>query len=595
MRRIQAPGAIVVLAVGLAMLGIPTPAGQPALATSIEVTNTNDTGPGSLRQAIVDANNNPGPDTITFDIPPCGGACVIQPATALPYLSGGETTIDGYTQPGAQAATATTSATIQIQIDGTNIPSPSHGLYVTSAGNSIRGLSVVHFQQDGIRIVGPLATGNVVAGNHIGADAAGTGAGGNTWSGVYLGTDARYNTVGGDAPAARNVISGNDTWGVNLVGSGVMSNTVSGNYVGLDASGTAPLPNDSVGIHLTGGTRFNTIGGDAPGRRNVVSGNTSHGIGLSSDGTNSNTVSGNYVGTDASGAAPLPNSGIGVSIGGGAQLNTIGGDGPGQGNVIAANGAWGVGIVGTGTMSNTVSGNYIGTDATGTAALANAQNGVYIHMGAANNIVGPGNVISGNGSYGVLINAYTDPTAGNTVFGNYIGTDATGLQPLGNGFSGVVMANGTKDNTIGPGNVIAYNTHDGVEVEGGGTLGNVITRNCIAHNILGIDLFPGANGGVQPPVITGITFGSIQITGTACPFCTVELFTNSDADGEGETYAGSATADGNGGFTLTPPGHLAKPFLTATATDPISGTSEFSGVYDSGITTIYLPAVLREQ
>jgi hypothetical protein len=594
MRRIQALGAIVVLAVGLAMLGIPSPASQPALATSIEVINTNDMGPGSLRQAIVDANDNPGPDTITFNIPPCGGACVIQPATALPQLSGGETTIDGYTQPGAQMATATTSATIQIQIDGTNA-GLVHGLYATSAGNTIRGLSVVHFQHDGIRIAGPQAMGNVVAGNHIGTDAAGMGAGGNTWSGVYLGAGARYNTIGGDAPAARNVVSGNDSWGINLVGSAVMSNTVSGNYVGTDASGTISLPNDGVGIHLTGGTRYNTIGGDAPGQRNVVSGNTGHGISLSSDGTISNTVSGNYIGTDASGAPPLPNSGIGVSIGGGAQYNTVGGDRPGEGNVISASGAWGVGIAGTGTMSNTVSGNYIGTDASGTAALPNAQHGVYIHMGARNNTVGPDNVISGNGNYGVNINAFTDATAGNTVFGNYIGTDATGRQPLGNGFSGVVMANGTRDNTIGPGNVIAYNTYDGVEVEGGGTLGNVITRNRISHNVLGIDLFPGANGGIQPPVLTGLTVGSIQITGTACPFCTVELFTNSDADGEGETYADSAIAGANGDFTLQPPGHLAKPFLTATATDPISGTSEFSGVYDSGITSIYLPAVLREQ
>ena len=595
MRRIQALGAIVALAVGLALLGIPSPAGQPALATSIEVTNTNDTGPGSLRQAIVDANNNPGPDTISFDIPPCGGACVIQPATALPYLSGGETTIDGYTQPGAQAATATTSATIQIQIDGATTTSPCHGLYVTSAGNTIRGLSIVNFEQDGIFIGGPLATGNVVAGNHMGADAAGTGAGGNGWSGVHLSNDAQYNTSGGDTPAARNVISGNDAWGVDLVGSAVMSNTVSGNYVGIDASGTITLPNASVGILLTGGARHNIIGGDVPGERNVISGNGGHGISLSSNGTVSNTVSGNYIGTDASGAAPLPNSRVGVSISGGAQFNTVGGDAPGERNVIAASGGWGVGIANTGTMSNTVSGNYIGTDASGTAALANAQNGVYIHMGAENNTVGPRNVISGNGTYGVLIDAYTDPTAGNTVFGNYIGTDATGLQPLGNGLNGIVMTSGTKDNTIGPGNVIAYNTHDGVQVEGGGTLGNVITRNCIAHNILGIDLFPGANGGIQPPVITGITFGSIQITGTACPLCTVELFTNSDADGEGETYAGSTTADGNGDFTLTPPGHLGKPFLTATATDPISGTSEFSWVYDSGITSIYLPAVLREQ
>jgi hypothetical protein len=171
--------AVSALALALVLVVALPPAGPATRADSIEVTNTDDSGLGSLRQAIVDANNNAGPDTITFNVPICGGVCVIQPDSALPILDGGETTIDGYSQPGALMATATTSATILIQIDGSNA-GPASGLDLTSAGNVARGLSITNFSQNGVRITGSLATGNVVAGNHIGTGADGTSDGGNT-------------------------------------------------------------------------------------------------------------------------------------------------------------------------------------------------------------------------------------------------------------------------------------------------------------------------------------------------------------------------------------------------------------------------------
>ena len=262
------------------------------------------------------------------------------------------------------------------------------------------------------------------------------------------------------------------------------------------------------------------------------------GIVISGSGATGNTVSGNHIGTDAGGTLDRRNTDFGVIINGGAQNNTIGGDSAGERNVISGNGEDGVYIFGSGTTGNTVSGNYIGTTASGTASLGNAGHGVYIDAGAQNN-------------------------------------------------------------TVGPGNVIAYNISDGVAVDGGSTTGNTITQNSIFSNTLGIDLTVGANGGIAAPVIVTTTVGSVNIVGTACPNCTVEVFENGDTDGEGETYVGNTTADAGGTFTVTV-SSLSDPHLTATATDVVSGTSKFSSVFTTTVPLappagpIYLPIILRD-
>jgi titin len=554
------------------------------------VINTSNDGVGSLRQAILDANASPGPDTITFNITTCMGVCVIQPASALPPLEGGEITIDGYSQPGAVEATATTSATILIEIDGTNA-GEAYGLHVTSTGNVVRGLAITNFAWDGIRVAENQATGNTISGNHIGTGADGTSDGGNALAGVRVTGGAQFNTIGGDEPGERNVISGNDSYGVELGTAGMSSNFVSGNYIGTDASGTVPLPNGG-GVRVSSSTQHNTVGGDVPGERNVISGNAGHGISIYNNPAH-NTISGNFIGIDASGSSSLTNNGYGVVLFNSAQNNTIGGDTPGEGNVISANSYSGVRMYHTGTMSNTVEGNYIGTDSTGTHDLGNGEHGVHLDDGAQNNTIGEGNVISGNDRFGILINAFSGGASGNVVVGNYIGTDATGQAALGNSWSGVALSNGAQDNIIGPGNIIANNVQDGVQVGDTGTTGNAITQNSILGNDTGISLYSGAHGGIEAPVVTKIGLGSIEVTGTACASCTVELFANGDDDGEGENYLGSTPADGSGGFTVTLEVHPGAHFLTATATDPISGTSEFSAPFETGLSWVLLPVVLR--
>jgi len=568
---------------------------RPAQALTYTVTSTNDSGTGSLRQAILNANTNAGADTISFNIlmsdSGCNagtGVCTIQPINALPALTDDDTTIDGYTQTGAVQATSTTPAVLKIELNGTNAGLGSSGLEITSADNVIRGLVIRNFDLYGIAIGG---MGNTVAGNHIGTDADGTADLGNR-NGVRISNGAQNNIIGGDEPGERNVISGNDGHGVSIYGSGTTGNTISGNYIGLAANGADPLGNSLSGVYLYLNSQNTTVGGDTEGERNVISNNGEAGITIYLA-TSANTVSGNYIGTDASGTLDRGNAAEGISINHG-QCNTI------EHNVISGNGEEGVCISADGATGNVISGNYIGTDANGTADLGNAYDGVRICEGAYNNTIGGDtegerNVISGNDLYGVRI--YGNGTDANTVSGNYIGTDVNGTADLGNAWNGVYIHSGAQNNTVGPNNVIAHNGWDGVEVNGSSTSGNAITQNSIFSNTMGmgIDLVSGANGGIIAPVIVTTTQGSVNIVGTACPGCTVEVFRNSDTDGEGETYVGNTTATAGGAFTVTV-SSLSNPYLTATATDAISGTSEFSAVFTFTVTgggNVYLPIITK--
>jgi CSLREA domain-containing protein len=585
--------------------------------------------------------------------------CTITPGSALPTLTDDDTTIDGYTQDDASPATATTPAVLKIEIDGTSAGGSASGLTIESANNTIRGLIINNFEWHGVFISGTIATDNRVMGNYIGTNAKGASDLGNDLDGVNISRGAQNNRIGGSTPAARNVISGNDGGGVYIEDSGTTGNTVSGNYIGLAASGTTKLGNGS-GVVINWGAQNNTIGGDTPGERNVISGNDGDGVVIFENDTTGNIVSGNYIGPDKNGTANLGNSQHGVYIGYGAQNNTVGGDTAGERNVISGNDENGVHVFEIETINNTVSGNYIGTDESGTVPLGNGYEGVCIENAQNNTVGGDtdgernvisgnvqrgvvihgsdttGNTISGNyigtdkdgtldrgnGWYGVVIygGAQTNTIGGdtegernvisgnnqggiyisgsstttNTISGNYIGTDKDGTADLGNTFWGVRFDSGPQNNTLGPGNIIAHNGYDGVEVNGGSSISNTITQNSIFSNTMGIDLVGGANGNIAAPVIVTTTQGSVNIVGTACAGCTVEVFENGDTDGEGETYIGDTTATTSGAFTVTV-SYLTKPYLTATATDATDGTSEFSEVFTSTVTSgrVYLPIILK--
>ncbi|MFC1712669.1 NPCBM/NEW2 domain-containing protein [Candidatus Poribacteria bacterium] len=426
--------------------------------------------------------------------------------------------------------------------------------------------------------------------------------------GIAISVGAQFNTIGGPGTGNRNVISGNGRTGVEIDGNGTDRNVVSGNYMGTDVTGTADLGN-SVGVQISNGTQWNTIGGTTAAERNIISGN--HGwtaIAMSGSGTNNNAIKGNYIGTDVTGTVALGNSEHGCFIGDGAQFNIIGGTTAGERNIISGNNE-GIGVLLDKAANNTVSGNYIGTDITGTTALGNGT-GVWVYQGAQSNTFGgttegERNLISGNGS-GIHFRGLG--TNRNVVIGNFIGTDFTGTMGLENQWEGVAIGEAAQSNIIGSadaGNTIAFNGGDGVSMEIGGTYFNKVSGNSIHHNghngvrisygpqsniiggvgagniiadngengiliegggsdfnrisansihdnaDLGIELVWGGNDEIQPPNVMwgGLANGILTVSGDgAGSDATVEIFIPDSSDEEGETYLGSVIADENGEF-----------------------------------------------
>lgn len=539
---------------------------QAHAASTFTVTNTSDSGAGSLRQAILDANGNPGQDTIAFNIPGTG-VHTITPNSAWPAITE-SVLIDGYTQPGSSPNTLMNgdNAVLLVELNGSNIGgfSLTPGLFLNASNCEVRGLVINRFLGNGITIAGSPGnptSGSVVHGNFIGTDPAGALARGND-DGVEI-QFSTNNLIGGTTASARNVISGNASHGV-LVATGASTNVIQGNFIGTNANGTAALGNNSGGI-FSGGTGPDTIGGTVAGARNVISGN-------------------------------LNNAGIFIQSG-----------------------------TSTGPL---IQGNLIGTDVTGTVALGN-HFGIWLNFGPSlgnstigGAVAGARNVISGNRSDGVFISGNS---RNNQLHGNFIGTDISGTQPLGNSGNGVRIAEAAVNNRIGgafpgEGNTIAFNERNGVLLEASSSAtGNSIRRNSIFSNgALGIDLGgngvtpndpgdgdPGPNNMQNFPVITSVTTNGTQtaITGTlnSTPNTTISVnfYSSSacDSSGNGEGASpfgpgsiGVATdAGGNGSFVLTTAiGLSAGHIITATATDPSSNTSEFSACVQASLLTIFV-------
>jgi Right handed beta helix region len=505
------PRAVVVFAV-LACGGF-APAGRAALL--IDVTNTNDAGPGSLRAAIATSNGSSGKDIIRFFVT---GTITITsgplPAVTDPVL------IDGRTAPGYGGSPL-------VRIDnGTG--SSVDGLAVSAGSTEMRALSITGFDNG---IVLPSNSGNIVAGNWIGLDLSGA-ADGNQ-DGVRV--SSKTNTIGGTTAADRNVISGNTDDGVAITGSGVTGNLVEGNYVGTDTSGAAAIGNGAQGVAVTGGATANTVGGTTTGAGNVVSGNGQNGVRIVDAGTSGNHVQGNLIGTNAAGTAAVPNDFDGVAIDLGASSNEVGSVTTSARNILSGNGQFGLSIRGTGTIGNLVEGNYIGTSADGLTALPNASSGVALLFGATTNTIGDPqtsprvrNVISGNGLHGVQIAGVG--TSGNLVVANDIGVNTAGAK-LSNGGSGVSIESGASANRVGGDpetrNLISGNDRYGVEITGSGTDSNLVFGNriggtkAVGNALSGVLIADGASentvGGIRFNLISGNNgLAGVEIDGAGC-------------------------------------------------------------------------------
>jgi hypothetical protein len=531
-------------------------------STTFTVTNTGDNGgvdpapgagTGTLRQAIVDANATAGTDTINFNIPG-SGVHTISPAATLPTISGA-VLIDGYTQPGNGGPNAHPNtlaigddAVLLIQLDGPLLDFVLR-LLSSGSGSTVKGL-VISRCPEPFLING---TGNTIVGNFVGTDPTGTMA--VNVIGNMIDVRASGNTIGGTAPADRNIVAGG---GANLFADdGADNNVIQGNYFGVDVSGNVALPAHNEGIICN--SSGNTIGGSAPGAGNVIVANGLDNIGLRT-GSN-NLVQGNLIGTNATGTAAL--GGLhGIAVENPAGSETILGNlisGVNIGIYIAAPSGW------------TIRGNKIGTDITGTQPIPNSGYGIYFSHGSPTNIggtgAGEGNIIAFNANDGIFVNTNFGPTTGLSIRGNSI---------FSNGHLGINLF--VQDDPAS-----GVTSNDACDVDTG------------ANNLQN---FPTINSAVKSGsnlLIEG------TLNSTANSTFTLDFYANDACDpsgnGEGKTYLGSANvmtagnciADFTGAnhITITPPSPVsAGQRVTATATDAAGNTSEFSAC--SGPTLVEL-------
>ena len=305
----------------------------------------------TLRAAIEQANAHPGFDTIEFDIPTSELgysasplAYTIQPGSALAWITD-PVSIDGSSQPGF-------AGTPIVELDGLSAGGNGLQLNAGSNGSTIRGLVINRFDTDGIYV---LSTGVTIVGNYISTDVTGTADRGNDGDGIDV--RSGNHIIGGTTAADRNLISGNNQFGISLDASTADNNVIRGNYIGVDVTGNAPLANADDGIRIQNAASNNTIVGTTAGAGNVISANGGNAFEIGDSGTSNNIIEGNYLGVGADGITPLGNGDPGIWIGAGASNNTIGGTTVGASNIIAHNSSQGVRIF-SGT-NNSVVGNRI--------------------------------------------------------------------------------------------------------------------------------------------------------------------------------------------------------------------------------------------
>jgi parallel beta-helix repeat protein len=459
------------------------------------VTTTADSGAGSLRDAILQANVHAGTDTIEFHIG--SGLRTISPLSDLPVVTD-PVVIDATTQGGY------TPGRPLIQLNGASVPATSAEIALDiSAGNStVKGLIFTNWGR-GVYLQETLylhdGGNNVIQGNWIGVDALFGGFAAPNGNGIVIYNSAN-NLIGGTTDGQRNVISGNIGVGVLIRNAPSTGNILEGNFIGTDVLGGGAVPN-GTGVEILDASR-NTVGFDYFfGARNVISGNRSYGVVIEelfgpAGGTTLNLVQGNFIGTDLTGMRALGNGRAGVLVANAAHDNTIGGLSSGMGNLISGN-ATGIlltddpdGFGGSSPSHDTlVTGNYIGEDYSG-GTLPNTGDGISILRSFHNTIGSTAgsrsfNLISGNGGAGVHIQGAV--SIGNLLYNNRIGLDSSGNLDHGNRLDGVLIEN-APSNTVGgtgldQGNVISGNDRNGVFISSGAD--NVVQNNFIGLNNVG--------------------------------------------------------------------------------------------------------------
>ena len=515
-----------------------------AAAATFTVTTTNDSGAGSLRQAILDANASAGADDIVFAIPGPGVHTIVL-ASSLPPINEG-VILDGYSQPGSSPNTLPANqglnTVLTVEIDGTGVTNFDPCLTV-NVGNSdvlvmaIQGLVINRCKNSAISISDG-ADGALVWGNFIGTDPTGTfRPDPDLFTNVGVWIFADFVQIGGPTPFERNLIAG---WeGSAVASTSAIGTWVRGNLVGTNAAGDGViyvLPGAATSGIGVGGT-LSTVGGPTAADQNTIAG-VDHAVGISGPAA---TVQNNRIGTNPAGTIALGN-GNGILAGAGVSI---------LGNVIG--GGVGVGIQAGNGSSPVIQGNFIGTDTSASLDLGNSGCGILVFNGSATiggEGPGEGNVIAHNGA------------------------------PSGT-FYGGILASTSNPVTI-RGNRIFANSVIGIDLDFDGPTPNDA-----------FDFDTGTNGLQNFPLITSVVPGasSTHVEGIlrsassmtyAVDFFSAALCRPRPNDPvQAETYLGTAdvTTDGSGlaSFSLDFPVVLpAGQGVTATATDPSGHTSELS-------------------
>lgn len=513
-----------------APLNPPDQAARPLqVAMAFSVTNTNDSGDGSLREAIDDANDNDGVDTINFNILG-SGVHTIAPTSQLPVI----------TDPVIIDATTQSSCNVPcIELSGAN-GNISHGFDISAGGTTIKGFVINRFPE-GIYIHDN--GGNTIAGNFIGTDPTGTEARPNT-NGISIASGGENviggtagNTPGGSCTGACNLISGNSGNGIRLMAQSVSNTLIQGNFIGTDVSGTIAIANIANGI-LVADAPDTQVGGDSAQARNIISGNDI-GIELGIEGASNAVIRGNYIGTNSAGTDAIANN-LGIYIGQDVSNTLL------QDNVISGNALSGVQIAPQAGNGHTFLGNRIGTTADGSGALGNVLVGIRVNTDQntiGGTAVSDRNVIAYNGAAGVQIEkgATRNTFRLNSTFDNRL-----------LGFN------------LGPGVVLKNDFGDG---DGGPNMG----QN-----------YPVIKKVVRKPAKLVVR---AKLNSTANATFAIDYYLSPACDsrkaGEGQTPLGSTfvttDASGNRAFSkslsiVAAPGQV----VTMTATDSQGNTSEFS-------------------
>lgn len=519
-----------------------------AAGGTFTVTNSNDSGPGSLRQAILDANGSFGNDDIVFSIPG-SGVHTIALASGLPPIAQ-PVLIDGFTQPGSSFNANPTgqglNATLRIEIDGTG--AVSEPCFQVFAGNddllvmAIQGLAVNRCPIGAIH-VGTGGDGAIIVGNYLGTDPSGTSVPGPQGFGVRI-VNTSHVAIGGTFAFERNLISGHTDAGVVTDVAPFMA--IRGNLIGTNAAGTAAATTGLFGHGLQLDiAAFAQVGGTDSSARNVISGVGNRAI-IVSNADSTISVVGNFIGTDVTGTQVIGDA-VGVDV--------IDASPAIRGNVIAGQGNVGISLE---RSSSVIQGNFIGTDETATLPLGNPGGGIYaleengdITVGGT----GPGeaNVIAHNGRAffsaigGIHVRSPKVTIRANRIFDNlYLGID------LLNGRSGgAVTANDPGDTDGGPNESQNFPILTNVLQSPGATVIQGFLDST-PSTTFDVDLFFGPSCNFRP-------WGFMQ----------------------GEQYVGSipVTTDGAGigTFSTSVPVEIQiGQGATATATDPQGRTSEFS-------------------